>query len=105
MHNVKIERNNDGQYTEVSVISMKEGTARYSFKTEDEYKSPYLSEENLSYYVARNDEDEEDDYLLHHALQERKKLCATFWTRNVETIVNAFDKEEYNVAILDEFPL
>ena len=42
MHNVKIERNNEGQYTEVSVISMKEGTARYSFKTEDEYKSPYL---------------------------------------------------------------
>ena len=28
MHNVKIERNNEGQYTEVSVISMKEASCK-----------------------------------------------------------------------------
>lgn len=74
---------------------------RYSFITKDEFTSQYLSEENLSYCVAEPDEDEEDDYLLNHALQEDKKLCVTFWTKNYERICHAFSSERYNVTVSD----
>ena len=74
----------------------------YHYNPDDQYISQYLSEENLSYYVAENNEDEEDEYLLNHALQESRKLCATFWTKNAEQICRVFnDSSRYNLFVGD----
>ena len=98
-HNTEIQRRTVGSQTEVC---LKSNTSKvvYCFETNKEFRSQFLSDENLSYYIAENDEDEEDDYLLYHALQENKKLCVSFFTRNASKIQDVFkDREKYNIAI------
>ena len=96
-HDTKITKAG-GKVTIVSPLT----NVSYRYNPEDEYISQYLSEENLSYYVAEDNEDEEDDYLLNHALQESRKLCATFWTKNADRICQVFnDTSRYNLFVSD----
>lgn len=75
--------------------------ALYEFYTDLEYKNQYLSDENLSYYVSfcdvveNEEETDKDQYLLHHALQENKKLCVSFRTHNSAEILNVFKDDRY----------
>ena len=97
---VSVDKKTSSESTQVHLQSPSYDV-RYSFITKDEFTSQYLSEENLSYCVAEPDEDEEDDYLLNHALQEDKKLCVTFWTKNYGRICHAFSSERYSVTVSD----
>lgn len=104
--NINVKRTEKNGITQVELIHKNGYVDKYTFKTAEEYINNYLSEENLSYYVARNDEDEEDDYLL-HALQNQKKLCVTFYTRNYRHILDMYSEEdEYKIFYklgFDEF--
>lgn len=93
--NINVKRTEKNGITQVELIHKNGYVDKYTFKTDEEYINNYLSEENLSYYVARNDEDEEDNYLL-NALQNQKKLCVTFYTRNYRHILDMYSEEEYN---------
>ena len=98
--NVKIEETEQGKYTTIKLIPPYGKENIYKYKTDEEYKNKYLSVENLSYYVARNDEDEEDEYLL-RALQEERKLCVSFYTRNYENILKMYPETDYNIRCKD----
>jgi len=94
---IAVSKQND--YTRVEILRRDGGKTVYRYKTQDEYIAPFLSVENLRYYVSLNDTDEEDDYLLYHALQEEKKVAASFWTRNEKLIRDVFsDHHLYDVV-------
>lgn len=64
------------------------------------YTSQYISWENASYIYAEKGQEETDEYLLNHALQEGKKLCVSFYTKNVKKIQQVFnDGEKYDLFV------
>ena len=64
------------------------------------YISQYISWENASYIYAEKGQEETDHYLLKHALQEGKKLCVSFYTKDVQKISRVFnDGEKYDVFV------
>lgn len=63
------------------------------------YNTQYLSWENARYMYADARKEEADEYLLYRALQEEKKLCASFYTKNEESIVGVFDEDKYDIYV------
>ena len=98
----RIFREEMGAYSVVTIKSEKVDSIQYRYMTSERYFNRYLNDQNLSYYNAHRDEDEEDKYLLYRALQRDRKLCATFWTKNVDTIMEVFsDKTRYSSVVKD----
>lgn len=60
------------------------------------FSSQYLSWENGSYAYAEKGKEEINDYLLYRALQEDRKLCVSFYTKEADKIKKVFsDSEKY----------
>ncbi len=66
----------------------------FSVREYQDYKynfiSQYLSWENVSYAYAERGKEETNDYLIYRALQEDRKLCVSFYTKDVARIKYVF---------------
>ena len=61
------------------------------------FSSQYLSWENASYAYAEKGKEEINDYLLYRALQEDRKLCVSFYTKDAARIKKVFsDRQNYD---------